>query len=186
MHGNIFIISAPSGAGKTTVIKKLLGTVADLSLAVSFTTRKKRPGEVDGVDYRFVDKAEFEDMVGKGGFVEWAEVHGEFYGTPKNDIDGVVSLGGDILLDIDIQGAVKVKKKYPDAISIFLLPPSLEDLEKRIKERGVNNKDDLKRRLDNARLEMARRHEYDYQVVNDSIDEAVDEVADIIDYYRSS
>lgn len=184
MAGNIFVISAPSGTGKTTIVKKLLDKVAGLKLAVSYTTRKPRPQEKDGVDYVFVKEDEFQNMVKKSEFVEWAEVHGQYYGTPKKDVDNALKENYDALLDIDTQGASKVKQKYPDSILIFLLPPSFEELERRLTSRGTNTKEDLEKRINNAREEYARRHEYDYQVVNDDLNEAYEEILEIINYYR--
>ena len=185
MTGNIFVISAPSGTGKTTVVKRLLEEVDDLTLAVSCTTREPRPNEVSGVDYTFVGKDEFNKKAKAGGYLEWAEVHGESYGTPKSEVDRILSEDIDVLLDIDIQGGMKVKQKCPDAILIFLLPPSFEELENRLKTRGLNSPEDMKTRIENARGEMERRHEYDYQVFNEDLSDALDEIKDIIYYYRS-
>ncbi len=185
MAGNIFVISAPSGTGKTTVVKRLLEEMDGLTLAVSCTTRRPRPNEVDGVDYNFVGKDEFKKKSKAGGYLEWAEVHGAYYGTPKDEVDRILNDDSDVLLDIDIQGGMKVKRKCPDAISIFLLPPSFEELETRLKTRGVNSPKDMKTRIENARGEMERRHEYDYQVFNEDLSDALDEIKDIIHYYRS-
>jgi guanylate kinase len=184
MAGNIFVISAPSGTGKTTIVKKLLNDVPNLVLAVSYTTRFARPQEKDGVDYFFVDKVQFKEMVRSGGFIEWAEVHGQTYGTPKKEVEESLAKGLDVLLDIDTQGAAKVKQKYPDAVLVFLLPPSFDELERRLRSRGTNTEEDVEKRIENAREEYVRRHEYDYQVVNDELEEAFDEVVEIIDYYR--
>lgn len=185
MRGSLFVISAPSGCGKTTIIKELLKKVPDITLAVSATTRQKRDPEIEGVDYHFISQAEFKKLISSGGFLEWAEVHGELYGTPKKDVEGFLVKGIDVLLDIDVQGATEVRKKYPSAVSIFVLPPSFAELEERLKKRGANTKEEMEKRLTNAREEYVRRHEYDYQVVNDDLEEAVQEVREIIDFHRS-
>lgn len=184
MSGNIFVISAPSGTGKTTIVKKLLDEVPNLMLGVSYTTREPRPQEKDDVDYKFVDETEFKKMIKSGGFIEWAEVHGKCYGTPKKEVEDKLKENMDVLLDIDTQGADKVKKKYPNAITIFLLPPSFDELERRLRSRGTNTEADVEKRIDNARKEYIRRHEYDYQVVNDDLNEACEEIEEIISYYR--
>lgn len=184
MSGNIFVISAPSGTGKTTVVKRLLAAMPDLQLAVSCTTRKIRAGERNGVDYHFIAEEEFKKMIKQGAFVEWALVHNGHYGTPQKQIDEIMADNKDVLLDVDTQGAAKVRQKYPEALLIFLLPPSIEDVKKRLKARNANSPEDLLLRLKNAKGEMQQRHEYDHQVVNENLDEAVDEITEIISYYR--
>lgn len=186
MPGHIFVISAPSGAGKTTIIKKLLKDVQNIYMAVSCTTRAVRPQEEDGRDYHFVSRQEFDSLIKDRKFVEWAEVHGQKYGTLKSDVDGHIQKGVDVLLDIDTQGAEKVKKRYPDAVLIFLLPPSFDELERRLRDRGVNTEKDMETRINNARDEYSRRHEYNYQVVNETVEEAVQEVREIVEYYREN
>lgn len=184
MRGKIFVISAPSGTGKTTVVKKLLCEMPDLKLAVSYTTRAPRRGETDGVDYHFVKKDRFKSMINSGEFIEWAEVHGQLYGTPKKEIEKDFKNGVGILLDIDTCGAAKVKGVYPDAVLIFLLPPSFEELAKRLKGRKTDSTDDVEQRIEHAREELVKRHEYDYQVVNEDIDEACEEIMEIIEHYQ--
>lgn len=184
MSGKIFVISAPSGTGKTTIIKMLLDKIPDLVFSVSYTTRQRRSQEKDGVDYRFVSRETFERLACAGKFVEWEEVHGNLYGTAKDDIQKVISSGKDLLLDVDTRGAGNIKKRFPEAILIFLLPPSFDELKKRLKARDGESKEDFERRLKNAEGEYARRHEYDYQIVNDDLKEAFDEIAELVDYYR--
>lgn len=183
--GHIFVISAPSGTGKTSVIRRLLEGAPGLSLAVSCTTRRPRHGEKDGVDYTFMEKDEFGRMAKRREFMEWAEVHGHLYGTPAADVDRRLSGGDDVLLDVDVQGAKKVKEKFPGAVTMFLLPPSFDELEKRLKGRGTDSSDDIERRIKDAREEYSRRHEYDYQIINENLDEAVEEIREIVEYHRS-
>lgn len=183
MAGNIFVISAPSGTGKTTIIKRVLKKLSGISLAVSYTTRAPREGEKEGRDYCFVSKPEFEAMAERGQFVEWAEYASGWYGTPKEDVDEKLGVG-DVLLDIDTQGAAKVKMKCPDAVLIFIMPPSFDDLFNRLKTRGSDTEDNIEKRIEIARKEMSRRHEYDYQVVNEDLDEACEEVIEIIKHHR--
>lgn len=185
MSGQIFVISAPSGTGKTTVIGEVLKQRKSLDLIISTTTRSPRGSEKDGVDYHFVDHDTFKDMIKKGSFFEWAEVHGQYYGTPKKDVEKGLAENKRVMLDIDTKGAQEVKKRYPKAVLIFLVPPSFDELVRRLESRGTNTKDDIEHRVANAREEMVRRHEYDYQVVNDNIDDAVSEVLEIIDHHTS-
>lgn len=184
MKGHLFVISAPSGTGKTTIVKRLLEVVPNLTLSVSYTTRSPRPQEKDGVDYFFIDEDKFHSMVKAHKFVEWAEVHGNLYGSPKEEVEKKLLSGLDVLLDVDTKGARSVKQRFPEAILIFLLPPSFEELERRLRTRGMNTGKDLETRIKNAREEYSRRHEYDYQVVNEDLDEAFDEIQELINYHR--
>ncbi len=179
--GKLFVISAPSGTGKTTVIKKLLSDVPGLVLSVSSTTRNLRGSERDGSDYNFITKNEFEKMKGSGELLEWASVYGEFYGTPKGPVEKLLKEGKNVILDIDVQGARQVKKMFPDTTLIFLLPPSKEELIKRLTGRGTDKKDVLELRIKNAEKELAEKDFYDHQVVNDNIDNAVEKIAKIIE-----
>lgn len=183
MAGKIFIISAPSGTGKTTVISKVVQGVPNLVLSVSTTTRSPRPGEKEGVDYHFVNEDSFNTMIKRGEFVEWASVHGHLYGTSKQVVNGLIKDGKHVLLDIDVQGAEKFKKTYPFSVTIFILPPSFDDLAKRLSKRGTEPKEEIEKRVKDAEEEYKRRHEYDYQVVNENIDEAASELIEIINYY---
>lgn len=179
-EGGIFILSAPSGAGKTTLISRLLKIFPEMLLSVSYTTRPRRPGEVHGRDYFFVGKEKFAVMRARGGFAEWARVHGALYGTPRSPLDRSVRRGRDILLDIDVQGARKIKKLYPRAVSIFLLPPSWQELEKRLAGRGTDRRENIRRRLENARREIRAIVRYDYFLVNREIGEALASLKSIV------
>ena len=170
--GNVFVLSAPSGTGKSTLAKQLVKQVADLTFSVSFTTRKPRPGEVDGKDYFFVDDATFDAMVAEDGFVEWVRVYERRYGTGKAWIQEKLQSGTDILLDIESQGARMVHKTIPDAVTVFLLPPSSAELSARLRGRGDESEEQVRIRLDYARHELAQFEGYDYLVVNDTVEQA--------------
>jgi guanylate kinase len=172
--GVIFIISAPSGAGKTTLIKKLLKLFPDIILSVSYTTRARRPGEVAGKDYHFVTEKEFALLRSRSGFAEWASVHGYFYGTPRAPLERTTARGRDVLLDIDVQGARKIKRQYRNAVSIFVLPPSRRELEQRLARRGTDRRETIRKRLENARREMREIMRYDYVVENRELRRAVE------------
>jgi guanylate kinase len=176
-RGELFIISAPSGAGKTTLIQNLLlaRNLVDpgsLAFSVSHTTRRPRAGEVEGRDYHFVDRAEFERMEAAGEFLEWAEVHGNLYGTSRGEVFPRLEQGVDVLLDIDVQGAEQVLSRYPAAHSIFLMPPSYEALEARLRRRGLDNEAAIVDRLTVARDELSCYDRYHYVIVNDDADRA--------------
>lgn len=183
--GIIFILSAPSGAGKTTLYNGLREVYPEIELSVSCTTRGKRPGEVNGRDYRFMSDAQFERLKRRGEFAEWAEVHGYFYGTPKDPLERCVRTGQDILLDIDVQGARQIKKTCPEAVSIFLLPPSLPELKRRLSARGTDGKDTIRRRLANAQGEIGEIIHYDYFVVNREVTDAVRVLSSIVEAERA-
>lgn len=183
--GIIFILSAPSGAGKTTLYNGLRKAYPDIELSVSGTTRAKRPGEVNGRDYRFLSEAQFEKLRRSGEFVEWARVHNYYYGTPKKPLERCVRAGRDILLDIDVQGASQIKKTCPEAVSIFLLPPSLKELKRRLAARGTDDKEIIRRRLANAQGEIGEIIHYDYFVVNHEVGAAVQALSAIVEAERS-
>ena len=176
----LFVISAPSGAGKTSVVHALLQTGIDVSLSVSYTTRQPRQGEVDGRDYFFVNRASFKEILASGEFLESAEVYGNFYGTSRRWIEETMAVGQDVLLEIDCQGAQQVRQLYPQSTSVFILPPSLEVLEHRLKQRGLDKNKIIERRLSAARDEVSHLNKFDYIVVNHELEEAVREVACII------
>ena len=182
--GVIFIISAPSGAGKTTLVKKLLKLFPDIALSVSCTTRAPRLGEVAGRDYYFVGEKKFAALRSRGGFAEWAGVHGYFYGTPRAPLERRVARGRDVLLDIDVQGARKIKLQYPEAVSIFVLPPSRRELEQRLARRGTDRKETIRKRLENARREMREIMRYDYVVENRDLRRAVEDAKAIVNAER--
>jgi guanylate kinase len=184
-RGILFILSAPSGAGKTTLTKGLRARCPDIKLSVSCTTRARRLGEVNGRHYRFVGKDRFAAMRARGEFAEWAEVHGFLYGTPRKPLDRYLSAGQDILLDVDVQGARKIKRAYPDAVSVFLLPPSRGELERRLKRRGTDHAAVIRRRLANAQDEIQRVIQYDYYIVNRDVAEALEVLQSIVRAERS-
>lgn len=184
-EGIIFILSAPSGTGKTTLIKGLRAIYPEIRLSVSFTTRKRRAGEIPGRDYKFVRSTKFAAMRLKGDFAEWAKVHDFFYATPRRPLEKCVRGGHDILLDIDVQGARKIKRKYPQAVSIFLLPPSWRELQRRLALRGTDGKEIIRRRLVNARGEMREIIKYDYYVVNREVRTSVDLLKSIVEAERA-
>lgn len=176
MTGTLYIISAPSGAGKTSLVKALVDTIPGLSISVSHTTRPRRDGEVDGVDYHFVDAEAFEAMVAAGEFLEHARVFGNAYGTARSSVEEQLDAGTDVILEIDWQGAQQVRAALPDAVSVFILPPSRRELERRLRARGKDSEDVIARRLREAQSEMSHYHEYDYLVVNDAFGHAVEEL----------
>jgi guanylate kinase len=179
-EGIIFILSAPSGTGKTTLIKGLRAVYPEIRLSVSFTTRARREGEIYGRDYYFVESTKFATMKAKGEFAEWAKVHDFLYGTPRRPLDQCIRLGCDILLDIDVQGANNIKRKYPQAVSIFLLPPSWRELQRRLARRGTDGKETIRRRLDNAGDEIREIIKYDYFVVNREVKESLELLKSIV------
>ncbi|HWP24175.1 MAG TPA: guanylate kinase [Candidatus Binatia bacterium] len=184
-HGIIFILSAPSGAGKTTLYNGLRKIHPEVKLSVSCTTRARRPGEVDGRDYHFLTEREFSRMQARGGFAEWAKVHDYHYGTPRRPLDQSVRAGRDILLDIDVQGARQIKRAYPGAVSIFLLPPSMAELKRRLSARGTDDREIIRRRLANARGEIQEIIHYDYYVINREVGEAVRLLSAIVEAERA-
>jgi guanylate kinase len=175
------VISGPSGVGKGTVVRALLGRRPDLFFSVSVTTRDPRPGEAEGVHYRFVSRDGFQALIERGDLLEWAEVFGERYGTPAETVEEALRLGHDVLLEVDVQGAASVRARVPDAVLIFLQPPSEEELARRLRTRGTESETDLDRRLAEARREMAEAGRFDHVVVNDQVERAVDEVLAIIE-----
>jgi guanylate kinase len=175
-RGRLFIISAPSGTGKSTVIKRLMELRSDLYFSVSATTRPKRPGETDGVAYHFMTHAEFEKNISEHNFLEYAEYIGDYYGTPKKPVYKQLDSGNDIILDIDVQGCRQVKSAAPEAISIFLIPPSLEELERRLRNRGTDSEEKMLKRLARARCELLEKENYDHTIVNDDVDRAACEI----------
>jgi len=178
--GRIFIISAPSGAGKSTLCRRLLERLPSLQYSVSSTTRSPRPGEVQGRDYFFTDADTFRAGIQANRWAEWAEVHGNYYGTAAAFIDRERAAGHDVLLDIDVQGAAQLRTRYPDAVSIFIMPPSLDVLQQRLEQRGADAPEVIAKRMTNARQEMAQRAAYQHTVVNDRLDEALEELIAII------
>lgn len=183
-EGIILILSAPSGTGKTTLINGLLAIFPELRLAISYTTRERRGDEVDGKDYHFVSARRFAAMQARGDFAEWAKVHDFLYGTPRRTLDQGVRSGQDILLDIDVQGARKIKKSYPQAIAVFLVPPSWQELKRRLASRGTDGPKIIKRRLANAKREFEAILGYDYYVVNRAVKKALAQLTAIVEAER--
>ncbi len=178
--GKLFVITAPSGAGKSSLIKALLADDPALKLSISYTTRAPRPGEQDGREYHFVDDATFLAMRGRGEFLESAEVHGNRYGTSKQVILEALERGEDLVLELDWQGARQVRALYPDAVGIFILPPSFDDLERRMRTRAQDSDAVIRRRLENAREELRHQHEFKYAIINKDFDTARQQLGTII------
>ena len=174
------VLSAPSGAGKTTIAKALVEGREDVVFSVSATTRPPRDNEVDGVDYHFLSEPDFRAMIKADEFVEWAEVHGHLYGTPRQALQDAQDQGRFLILDIDVQGAMQVRQRVPDAVLVFVLPPTADALVQRLRERGTEGEDTLARRIENARGELEKASEFDYVVVNENLDQAIDDVRRIV------
>ncbi|HEY7986715.1 MAG TPA: guanylate kinase [Methylophilaceae bacterium] len=178
--GNLFIVTAPSGAGKTTLVRALLAADPRIKLSISYTTRAPRPGETNGVDYHFVDEAHFLHMLEDGEFLESAQVHGGRYGTSQSWVQSILKQGDDLLLEIDWQGAAQVRGLFPQAVSIFILPPSAEALHDRLNKRGQDAPEVIARRLANAHKEIRHVSEFDYVIINDVFDDALDDLKSIV------
>ncbi len=176
----VVVVSAPSGAGKTTVLVRALRELGGIRFSVSHTTRAPRGAERDGVEYHFVDRAAFERLREAGGLLEWAEVHGNLYGTGVAELEKARAAGVDILLDVDVQGAEQVRRRIPEAVTVFILPPSYEVLEQRLRSRGQDDEATIRRRLAAAGQEIDRFERYDYAIVNDYLDGAVEELKSIV------
>lgn len=180
VNGKLFIISAPSGAGKTSLARALIANTSDTRMSVSHTTRQQRSGEVDGEDYHFVDQATFLKMVDNGIFLEFAEVYGNYYGTSRLAVEQLLSAGKNVLLDIDWQGARKVREQMPNAVSISVLPPSIAELERRLRSRGSDSEDVIRSRMQQAMDEMTHCREADFVILNDDFNQALDDLTLIL------
>ena len=178
--GTLFVISAPSGAGKTTLLRELMSRRDDLKFSVSYTTRKPRPGEVDGRDYSFVDEPAFRAMIGRCEFVEWAQVHTSLYGTSKARLKDMLLGGQNVVLDIDVNGARQIRAHFPEAVFVFILPPSPGALSERLRGRGSNTEEDMRIRLGRAAEEISEYSAYDYVIINDSIEQALRELDAVV------
>ena len=176
----LIIITGPSGVGKGTVVKELLDRNKDIWLSISATTRNPRMGEKDGENYYFISDERFKDMIDKKEFLEWAQFAGNYYGTPLSTVNEKIEKGFVVLLEIEVDGAIQIKEKFPEALSIFLLPPSKEELEKRIRNRGTEKEEAIDRRLSSANYEIASSDEFDFVLTNHDVDETVKEVFKII------
>jgi guanylate kinase len=184
-RGRLFIVAAPSGAGKSTLVNALLAREPGISLSISHTTRAPRPGDVDGVQYHFVDRPAFEAMVAQGDFIEHADVFGNYYGTSRAAVEPALAAGRDVLLEIDWQGAAQVRRAMPECVSIFILPPSRAELERRLRARGTDNVATIERRLAASREEISHAHEFDWIVVNDRFEDAVAALQAIVSASRA-
>jgi guanylate kinase len=177
----IFILSAPSGSGKTSILKSALKRLPNLVLSVSYTTRPPRPGEQHGVDYFFVSREEFQSMIDQDAFIEWAEVYGQFYGTSRRFLRENLANGYSVILDIDVQGAMRLKQEDAfERVFVFIMPPSLSELEKRLRNRGTESKAELAKRLSNAAYEIGHKDHYDHILINEELEDAVRQLIDIV------
>lgn len=182
--GLLIVVSAASGAGKSTLCKLLMKKWKNLAFSISATTRQPRPGEQDGREYYFLSEAAFKAMQKRKEFVEWANVHGQLYGTPKAALERLREKGKDVLLDLDVQGALAVKKQFPEAVLIFISTPHFSDLEKRLRSRSSETEAQIQRRLQTAREELKRAHRYDHHVLNDTLPKALKQLVDILKQHR--
>jgi guanylate kinase len=185
-RGSLFIVSAPSGAGKTTLCTKVLSFTPNLHFSVSYTTRQPRSGEINDRDYTFISREDFKSMVEKAEFVEWAEVHGELYGTSRDRIETLMDSGKDVILDIDTQGALQIKEHYREGIYIFVLPPSFGILKTRLEKRETDSRNEINKRLRTALSEIKTYAQYDYVIINDIFEDALKELESIIIAQRAS
>lgn len=182
--GCLFVISAPSGAGKSTICKAVLEKTPNLRYSISYTTRQPRGKEKNGIDYHFVSKAEFLAGIQNGIWAEWAEVHGNYYGTSSDLIEETLNAGSDILLDIDVQGARQIIRRYPDSVTVFIMPPSAAALRQRLLKRGTDSREDIELRLINAGEEMAQAKAFHHVIINERLNEAIEELITIINKHR--
>jgi guanylate kinase len=183
--GNLFVISGPSGAGKGTLLSKVIERIPDAWVSVSATTRNPRPGEEEGVHYYFLDKDHFLELVNHDGFLEWAKVHDNYYGTLKKSVLEHIKAGEQVILEIDVQGALQIRNVIPEAHLVFIEPPSLEELERRLRSRGTESDDVISSRMKTAEVELAQKMEYDIQVVNDDLEQAVNELTAVINSFAN-
>lgn len=183
-RGRLFIVSAPSGAGKSTLCRAVKSRYPQLTYSISFTTRPPRPGDVDGEDYHFIGKQEFEKRIRQGEWAEWAVVHGHYYGTSARELERSLKSGRPVLLDIDVDGTRQILEHFPASITIFILPPSMTELERRLIKRGTDDMSAIRKRLSNAEKEIARKHRYRYIIVNEVLSEAVEEFCAIIEKHQ--
>jgi guanylate kinase len=183
--GHLFIVSAPSGAGKTTLCNAVLKAFPDLAYSISYTSRPPRKEEREGIDYYFISEDVFREKIKRNDWAEWAQVHGNFYGTSAAFLEKTLNTGKDVLLDIDVQGAKKLRDQYPDATLIFIMPPSFEILRKRLLKRGTESADSVARRLEDAKREMAEASAYDAMITNDELDMAIAALKKLINEIRA-
>jgi guanylate kinase len=186
MRGNLFVVVAPSGAGKTSLVSALLGKEPNIKLSISYTTRAPRKGEVDGREYHFIDRATFEKMIARGDFLEYANVYGNYYGTSKRWIEKELAGDHDVLLEIDWQGAAQLRNLFPNLVGIFILPPSLAELRKRLESRGKDAPEAIERRMASAREEISHVLEFEYIIVNERFEAALSDLISVVHATRVS
>lgn len=185
-RGMLVLYTGSSGVGKGTIMQELMRRDKNIRLSVSNTTRHPREGEIDGVHYNFVTKEQFESLIQKDGYLEYAEYCGNYYGTPKQQVEDLLSQGYDVFLEIEVCGGLQIMEKYPDVLSIFVLPPSMDTLEKRLRDRNTEDEETILERLGQAKREIGCKDKYRYVVVNDNLDDAVDEILDILKKAKSN
>jgi guanylate kinase len=182
--GNLFVVSAPSGSGKTTLCKALLKHFPDIEYSISTTTRKPRKGEIDGIDYHFMGKEEFLEKLNSHCWAEWALVHDHYYGTSATFLDRALASGKNILLDIDVQGMRQILERYPVAVTIFIMPPSLNVLRERLEKRGTDSRETIEKRMGNAEEEISKKDLYRHVIINDRLEKAINELIEIVGSYK--
>ncbi|MCD6253987.1 MAG: guanylate kinase [Thermotogae bacterium] len=180
MKGILYVVTGPSGVGKSTIIREVLKRFDNLVFSVSYTTRPKRPGEENGTDYFFVDQRTFMKLKDRGEFLEWAQVHGYYYGTSKSQVEGALRQGNHVLLDVDVQGAIKIMELYPDAVFIFIAPPTFSDLKNRLMLRQTESEKSLQRRLEDARWELSQAYKFEYLIVNRELTSSIKGLESIV------
>jgi guanylate kinase len=178
--GEVIAVSAPSGAGKTTIVKKILNLYPDIVFSVSATTRPKRSNETDGVEYFFIDESEFKKKIENDEFVEWEKFYDYYYGTFKSFIDDNINSGKSVLLEIDVKGALSIKRIYPDSHLVYIMPPSYEELIKRLRNRQTETEVDFQKRIERAKMELSHKDQFDYIIINENLDKAIEETAVLI------
>lgn len=184
MRGRLYVLSGPAGVGKGTIIAEVFKQLSDIVYSVSCTTREPRQGEINGINYCFLTEEEFRKMIEEDHFLEWAYVHGNRYGTRRESVEKYLETGIDVLLEIDVQGAKQIKEKMPEAVTVFIQPPSFDELVSRLEARGTETPEQFEIRVSNAKKELKAAESYEYRIINDSLDEAVRDFVEIIEKYR--
>ncbi|HUT42946.1 MAG TPA: guanylate kinase [Desulfobacterales bacterium] len=182
-RGRLFIVSGPSGTGKTTLCSAVLNRFPNMLYSVSYTTRKPRNGEQSGIDYHFIKKKDFKDKIKSGKWAEWAEVHGNYYGTSAQLLDKGLDSGRDIILDIDVQGTIRLLERYPESVTVFIMPPSIGELKSRLELRNTDSNEVISRRLENAKIEMAKKDLYLHVIINDQLPDAIGQLIAVIEKF---